>query len=646
LNPLEELVGSGEVLGALGSGALALPIAAGKGLYKGIRKGYGTKAGTDEAQRVMAEALEQMTYAPRTRAGRGQLETIGRAFENAKIPPYSPVGRLSAPVPGAGRLIASEAADAAKESIRSGATGSMAMAVKEPGGHFTDQSRRRLALLLRAFQPGHNELIPPHITEWADTAIPRYLGKHAGTVKDPAKGLRLGEATYEQVMDKSLKAKPASRYTTDEATMPVTARPHELVWDFKPKRELQDFLRHAGDMAPNFAPDDLKRMDIPTLLRKVQEMDARKTKAVAKSGDARQEAALRITNEHPAPPVLETDLGKWLQFKQGMDPEYVKRGLSVDTCIGDHCVASIGHGRPQMGYPGHVPVRDLVTGRNPLAMEDGGRHVRDTTSYIESVLQGKGDIYSLRTPKGIPVATMETQAGKNEVPRSFVRDKLMNKSNYLQWQRAMREMGVPREQHAPPMPSSRLSSSSILEIPELGQMNPEQMRGLVGNIGGGKISPVRGVLTPPQIASINEMFPQYAENLKRYMDNPPHEVNQYKGFKNYPVSPRYSQMTTDMLRQQMQANAIQPNLARGVHDLERGGIAGSKEGRIQSLPELINEVQSRGQLGTRGLYGPGGERNTAGLLAEVKQLMGKEHLAPDDANIVRELMRVLRDAQQ
>jgi hypothetical protein len=83
-----------------------------------------------------------------------------------------------------------------------------------------------------------------------------------------------------------------------------------------------------------------------------------------------------------------------------------------------------------------------------------------------------------------------------------------------------------------------------------------------------------------------------------------------------------------------------------VHDLERGGIAGSKEGRIQSLPELINEVQSRGQLGTRGLYGPGGERNTAGLLAEVKQLMGKEHLAPDDANIVRELMRVLRDAQQ
>lgn len=643
-NPLEELIGSGEALATLGTGAMSLPVAGGIGLYKGIRKGYGTKAGTDEAQRAMAEALSQMTYRPKTKAGQGQLEFLGKLVDKAKIPPYTPMlGSIPKPGTGSARYVAGRTAEALGPKLESymGNRGMILNAVKEPGGHFTPASAAELRRLLVKDNQAIPELGPrQHISDWADTAIPRYLGKHAGTAKDPAKALRLGQdLTYEKVMDKSLKGKPmqswldamdtgdhpASQAMVDSMAPPM-ARPHEMVWHLKPKPELERFMSHVGDMIHNFAPEDLKRMDLPTLLKKVSEMDARKTKSVAKTGDARQLAALELMRQHPDAPVLENELGKWLRFRKGMDPEYVKQGLSVDTCFGDHCVASIGHGKPNLGYPGHVPVRDIVTKQNPLAMEDGGRHVRDTTTYIESVLQGKGDIYSLRTPQGIPVATMETIAGKSDVPRSFVRDKLMTKADYLRWQKTMRQLGAPIEQNAPLLPASRLHADALIDIPQFGQMGREELQGLIGNIGGGKVSPARGTLDSAQIATINEMYPQYADKLKKYMENPPSEVTQYKGHKNYAVSPRYAQMTTDMLRQQQQADMIAQGLGGGKYDLERGGIlqhGGS--GKLQSADELISQM--------------GRAPNIARLKAELDALKQMQHLDADSSELARRLMR-------
>lgn len=374
------------------------------------------------------------------------------------------------------------------------------------------------------------------------------------------------------------------------------ARDNELVWNYAPKPELKRFLDHAGDYLANIPPEDLARLDIPTLLKQVAKADAMGSKALAKKASTREEAALRLTNEHPSKDVVyEDDVGKWLRFTRGQDPEYVKRGLSVDTCIGDHCVASIGHGRPNQGYPGHVPVRDLVTGQNPM-----GQGARDTTSYIENVLKGKGDIYSLRTPQGIPAATMETVLPEQTgVPRSFVRDSLMNKSKYLQWQKTQKQLGVPIEQDAPPLP------------------------------GGGKISPPRGLLQADQLESILKQFPEYQAALAEYIKNPPHDVRQFKGFKNQAVSPRFSQNSTEMLRQQMAANRLTVGRG-GEYDLQRSGILTKGRG-IESIDEILAAAQPNV---------PASFFNTPGV-RDLPRLKQQVHLSPQDAAIMSELMRTL-----
>jgi hypothetical protein len=122
---------------------------------------------------------------------------------------------------------------------------------------------------------------------------------------------------------------------------------------------------------------------------------------LSKNQEARQAAAVKINAE--LPPYKTTVEGgpTWYEFKRGMDPEQVALGLSVDTCLGGHCVAGVGHNA--YGYLGYVPQRDLVTRKKVHP------NLPDVSSYTRSVLSGETRIYSLRGPKGEVYATIEAK---------------------------------------------------------------------------------------------------------------------------------------------------------------------------------------------------------------------------------------------
>jgi len=604
MQPLKDLAGSLEVLGTVGSGTLALPIAAAMGLAKGARK-IGTREGTDEAQTAAGEAHRQMTYEPRTASGRSQLEALAKLLESSKIPPFVPgVGKLSRPGPGATRYASEAAGEALLPRIDSfmEGTGLKLNAVKEPGGHFTPHTGDWLRSQLMRY--GGDVAPSDALNQWADRMIPRYLSRQMGTSKDPSNKVKLpggaDELTYEQAMDRLLRAKPHDPNEQAGMIAPM-AREGEQVWHLRgagPEgnraaefMRLQGFLQHAGDFARTIPEGDLARMDVPALLAATVKADARGLKTKAKSADARLEAAQRITAEHPPGDVLhETDAGKWLRYGRGQDPELVKRGLSVDTCLGDHCVAGVAHGKPEWGYPGWVPARDIVTGQ-PVRSD-----LRDATSYIANALAGKGDILSLRTPEGFPAATMELRAPLDKsVSRSYVRD-LLGKPEYLSWQRARREAGVPIEQHAPELHGTVARANEVLQIPDFMGGNNDVMRRAAGiTVGGGKVSPLRGPLNAEHIRTISEMYPQHAERLAFLLENPPQEIAQLKGFKNGPMHPAFQTMTRDMLnRQGAEQYLATRGRGMGTGDMENSGLflgSGDNAGNVRSAVERLAEIR-------------------------------------------------------
>lgn len=584
---LDDILGSIEALTAMGSGAIAAPVAGGIGLAKGIRKGYGTREGTDEAQRAAGEALDAMMYRPRTAAGQSQLEAVANLLDRAKIPPFVPgVGAIRKPGPGAVRQAAGAVAEVVGPKLEQymQGTGMQLNAVKEPGGHFAPAVGTYLSTLL-----ANNA--PPHIQEWADRAIPRYIGRQLGTSKDPANRLPLAGGTYENAMDKLLRRGEVDLQGEDPGMIPPNSRQGEPFWHMQHgggrdvRGPFEQFMQHAGDFAQTIPAEDLARMDVPALLLATAKADARGLKQKSKSGDARMEAALRLTNEHPPGDVIaESELGKWLRFTKGQDPEYVKQGLSVDTCFGDHCVAGVAHGKPEWGYPGWVPARDIVTGR-PVRPD-----MRDSTSYITNLLEGKGDILSLRTPEGMPAATMELRVPPNQyVSRSHVRDQLLGKPAYLAWQRAQRQAGVPLEQDAPPIPGAIYNPGSVLEVPNFMNMS----RADLGNakIGGGKISPDRGPLGPEQIRTMSEMYPQYADRLAHLLANPPQDIGQLKGYKNGPMSPKYQDFTRDMLNNQANLQYLRASgTGMGEGDLTASGLY-TRNGTVSNAMDVVRRLK-------------------------------------------------------
>lgn len=76
-----------EVPATVASGAIAQPIGAGYGVYKGITSpNYGTQQGIQEAQQAGGELAQKLQYQPTSPTSQNVLQGIGGAMEAAKVP--------------------------------------------------------------------------------------------------------------------------------------------------------------------------------------------------------------------------------------------------------------------------------------------------------------------------------------------------------------------------------------------------------------------------------------------------------------------------------------------------------------------------------------------------------------------------------
>jgi hypothetical protein len=97
---LDELLGLGEAGLTLGTGAVAGAVGMPYGLFKGITGGnYGTREGVKQAEREAQAFMERNTYMPRTEAGQGLLQSLGKAMEASKLPPVIPEAAMLASIP-------------------------------------------------------------------------------------------------------------------------------------------------------------------------------------------------------------------------------------------------------------------------------------------------------------------------------------------------------------------------------------------------------------------------------------------------------------------------------------------------------------------------------------------------------------------
>jgi len=97
---LDQLLGLGEAGLTLGTGAVAGAVGMPYGLFKGITGGnYGTREGVQQAQREAQAFMERNTYQPRTEAGQGLLQSLGKAMEASKLPPVIPEAAMLASIP-------------------------------------------------------------------------------------------------------------------------------------------------------------------------------------------------------------------------------------------------------------------------------------------------------------------------------------------------------------------------------------------------------------------------------------------------------------------------------------------------------------------------------------------------------------------
>lgn len=207
-------------------------------------------------------------------------------------------------------------------------------------------------------------------------------------------------------------------------------------------REVVDYLRGSG-----LRPEQISRVSVADAVRGTAEMQRRAQAAALKAARASETERLQRVQQHlaklqPYRTYEDPKLGRlgWYEYSAGMDPEDIAYGLSVDTCLFGHCVGSVGHGR--YGYEGHIPMRDLITGKKVRP------DLPDLNQYAENVLSGRSKIYSLRTAEGRPLATVEAESplseqnykrvynglvNTGELPASFDRDRFIQYLRQRLW---------------------------------------------------------------------------------------------------------------------------------------------------------------------------------------------------------------------
>ena len=427
------------------------------------------------------------------------------------------------------------------------AKGGALAAVKAPGGLFIPESQMRMAKLLF----GDVAEQPQHISDWVDKAIPKYFSRHLGTERDPIKGLEVqtgtGPRSYESLTDRSLRKYGFDQL--DPEARPLHMRQGEEAWDFNPGFGLQDYYQHVGDVAGGLPPEDLARMDFPSLVQAVKRIDERNARQlpVARQADDFQSAAERITHEAEPYKVAEGEAGSMYKFDRNVPRDQLIKQLSVDTEMAGHCVGGIcpptrtPGAVPREWFNRWVPMIDIRTGE-PIT---GPSIHRAESGYLDPILKGRNEIFSYRNKQGTPGATLEVAEPRVQsgIARSDAKA-VVTPANYLRWQREMAKAGVNPE-------------NVVWELP-----------------GGGRGSPARGRLDERQIESIIEMFPQYADQLRALQNaRPAMPLSQLQGYKNRIISPQVMNDLAEVLP------------------------------KLNLTPRYVNTITSRG------LYPPGATKN-------------------------------------
>ena len=134
-----------EVPATIGSDAIAQPVGAAYGVYKGMTSPqYGTQAGVQQGQQAGAELANKLQFQPTSRVTQDVLQGVGSAIEAAKLPPYmGNIGMIPsmAQASQVARPLAQEAVQAAKPTVNT-----MAQALRrEPSIVKTAPSAEQLA---------------------------------------------------------------------------------------------------------------------------------------------------------------------------------------------------------------------------------------------------------------------------------------------------------------------------------------------------------------------------------------------------------------------------------------------------------------------------------------------------------------------
>ena len=170
--------------------------------------------------------------------------------------------------------------------------------IKGKGGMWHPETVARLAMhLVNSLTQHDNFGVPdwalrnpgdpiPPAESWAQNAVTTYLNRHAGTVTDPIKDLKLPDGTkWEDLTDAALQGKEA----TDYINPPPNAKPGELVWSARQGgyseglagrqavNTITTYLEHVGDYLKslNLAPEKLQQYDLPRAIRETVANDTR-----------------------------------------------------------------------------------------------------------------------------------------------------------------------------------------------------------------------------------------------------------------------------------------------------------------------------------------------------------------------------------
>ena len=210
-----------------------------------------------------------------------------------------------------------------------------------------------------------------------------------------------GDPEYKEDMPWLLKLKPDELVHSLTPNSP-TAQAYDLGFD-----HIVDVLSEKVANG-EIRPEQLNKVSVADAVRMTHEVNEAARKALGKTEGTRLESVASHTKS--LTPYKSYGGVNWYEFKKGMGPEDIAKGLSADSCILEHCVGGVGHNAD--GYQGYVPMRDLVTGKKVH------EKYPDFNDYAKQVMSGESRIYSLRD-KGKPVATIEVsdgQAGYGELP--------------------------------------------------------------------------------------------------------------------------------------------------------------------------------------------------------------------------------------